>query len=338
MSKKAKTFAALLETNKKAISKFYYKYIFLIIIFGTILLGIIFYKLGAHIVLFGDTTTALGEYVRTVATVLGGALVLLGLWINNRRVAEQTRQNNINERGQTNTRFKDAATLLGSDSVSSILSGIYALHQIALETSIGDKGQRGYVNIIQDILCAYVRENTDTIQNEENGKAWRINKKPTIVIQTIVKVLFKNDKQVYSNLMTDLSDCVLEGINLDESYIANVDFSRTKFIKSSFKNATFVSCYLEDAFIDEVDFSGSSFDKTVFDLSHIKNTSFSKGRISHSDFWNVVFHHVSFKDTLLDNIDFKDADMEDAVNFENTKLGGYSLDEIIAQSGTITKS
>lgn len=338
MSKRAKTFSSLLQTNKKAISKFYYKYIFLIIIFGTILLGIIFYKLGAHIMLFGDTTTALGEYVRTVATVLGGALVLLGLWINNRRVAEQTRQNNINERGQINTRFKDAATLLGSESVSSILSGIYALHQIALETSIGDQAQRGYVNIIQDILCAYVRENTDTIQNEEKGKAWRINKKPTIVIQTIVKVLFKNDKHVYSNLMTDLSDCVLEGINLDEAYIANVDFSRTKFIKSSFKNTTFLSCYLEDAFIDEVDFTGSSFDKTIFDLSHIKNTIFSKGRISHSDFWNVVFHHVSFRDTLLDNIDFKDADMEDGVNFENTKLGGYSLDDIKAKSGILTKN
>lgn len=338
MSKRAKTFSALLETNKKAISKFYYKYIFLIIIFGTILLGIIFYKLDAHIMLFGDTTAALGEYVRTVATVLGGALVLLGLWINNRRVAEQTRQNNINERGQINTRFKDAATLLGSESVSSILSGIYALHQIALETSIGDKGQRGYVNIIQDILCAYVRENTDTIQNEENGKAWRINKKPTIVIQTIVKVLFKNDKQVYSNLMTDLSDCVFEGINLDEAHIANVDFSRTKFIKSSFKKTAFIACYLEDAFIDDVDFTDSSFEKTVFDLSHIKNTSFAKCRIIQSDFWDVVFNKVSFKDAVLDNLDFKDVVLEEDVYFENTKLEGYSPEEIKTKSSIITKS
>lgn len=338
MSKRAKTFSALLETNKKAISKFYYKYIFLIIIFGTILLGIIFYKLDSHIMLFGDTTAALGEYVRTVATVLGGALVLLGLWINNRRVAEQTRQNNINERGQINTRFKDAATLLGSESVSSILSGIYALHQIALETSIGDKGQRGYVNIIQDILCAYVRENTDTIQNEENGKAWRINKKPTIVIQTIVKVLFKNDKQVYSNLMTDLSDCVFEGINLDEAHIANVDFSRTKFIKSSFKKTVFIACYLEDAFIDDVDFTDSSFEKTVFDLSHIKNTSFAKCRIIQSDFWDVVFNKVSFKDAVLDNLDFKDVVLEEDVYFENTKLEGYSAEEIKTKSSIITKS
>lgn len=338
MSKKAKTFSALLETNKKAISKFYYKYIFLIIIFSTILLGIIFYKLDAHIILFGDTTAALGEYVRTVATVLGGALVLLGLWINNRRVAEQTRQNNIAERGQINTRFKDAATLLGSDNVSSILSGVYALHQIALEASVGDKEQRGYVNIIQDILCAYIRENTDTIQNEENGKAWRINKKPTIVIQTILKVFFKNNKQIYSNLMSDLSDCVLEGINLDEAYIANVDFSRTKFIKSSFKKATFVSCYLEDTFIDDVDFGGVNFEKTIFDLSHIKNTSFSKSRISQSDFWDVVFHKVSFKDAVLDNVDFKDADMYNEVSFENTKLSEYSLDEIKTKSSILTKS
>lgn len=338
MSKRAKTFATLLETNKKAISKFYYKYIFLIIIFGTILLGVVFYRLDAHIILFGDTTAALGEYFRTVMTVLGGALVLLGLWINNRRVVEQTRQNNINERGQINTRFKDAATLLGSDSVSSILSGVYALHQIALETSIGTKGQRGYVEIVQDILCAYIRENTDTIQNEENGKAWRINKKPTIVIQTIVKVLFMNDKHVYRNTMTDLSDCVFEGINLDGGHIENVDFSRTKFIKSSLKNALFCSCYLEDAFIDEVDFSGSNFSKAIFDLSHIKNTSFAKSIISKSDFWNVDFHHVSFKDSLLTDVDFKDANMLDAVNFGATILDGLSLDEINERSKDLTKA
>lgn len=338
MSKKAKTFSALLETNKKAISKFYYKYIFMIIIFGTILAGVLFYKLGAHIVLFGNTDAALGEYVKTMITVLGGALVLLGLWINNRRVAEQTRQNNITEKAQINTRFKDAATLLGSENVSSILSGIYALHQIALETSIGSKGQRGYVNIIHDILCAYVRENTDTIQNQDNGKAWRINKKPTIVIQTVLKVLFKNDRMVYSNLMTDLSDCVLEEINLDEAYIANVDFTRTKFIKSSFKNTTFLSCYLEDAFIDEVDFSKSRFDKTIFDLSHIKNTSFSKSQIIQSDFWDVVFNKVTFKDTIFENVDFKDAILEEAVLFENTKLESLSPDEIKTQSSVITKN
>lgn len=337
MSKRAKTFSSLLKSNKKAISKIYYKYIFLIIIFGTILIGILFYKLDAHIVLFGDTPSAPGEYVKTVATVLGGALVVLGLWINNRRVAEQTRQNNIAEKGQINTRFKDAATLLGSEKVSSILSGVYALHQIALESSIGDEMQKGYVRIIHDILCAYVRENTETIVKEDDGREWRVNSKPTIVIQTIMKVLFKNNEFIYSDLMTDLSNCIFEDIDLDDAYMAHVDFSKTKFIRSTAKDCSMVSCYLENTFIDETDFSESSFDKVIFDNSHIKNTIFTSSEFVECDFWDIILFNTTFENSKLKNVDFKNSIFEGTVDFSGTILEEYSLEEIKSKSDTLTK-
>jgi len=337
MSKKEKTFSSILKKNKKAISRLYYKYIFLIIIFGTILIGILFYKLDAHIVLFGDTSSALGEYVKTVATVLGGALVVLGLWINNRRVAEQTRQNNIAEKGQINTRFKDAATLLDSRNVSSMLSGVYALHQIALESSVEDERQRGYVRIIHDILCAYVRENTETIVNEENGKEWRINSKPAIVIQTIMKVLFKNNEFVYSDLMTDLSNCIFENIDLDNANMVNVDFSKTKFIRLSAKDCKFSSCYMENTFIDEVDFGNSSFEKVVFDNSHIKNTSFVDNYFTSCDFWDVILFNTKFYNAQMKDVDFQNAIIEEGVDFENTVLADKTTDEIRNQSLELTK-
>lgn len=338
MKKRTKEFATILQTNKKVISRFYYKYIFLIIILSCIFLGILFYRLDAHIVLFGDTSSALGEYVKTVATVLGGALVLLGLWINNRRVAEQIRQNNISEKAQLNTRFKDAATLLGSENVSSILSGIYALNQIALEASIGDKRQRGYVNIVHDILCAYVRENTDTITNQENGKAWRVNKKPAIVIQTVMKVLFKNDGFIYSNLNTDLSDCVIEDVILDEAYMVNVDFSRTKFIRATMKNATLISCFLTDSFIDDVKFESSVFKKVIFDCSHIRNTSFVDSQMQDCDFWDVILSDVNMTGVHFVNADFKDAVFEKNVVLKNTLLEDCANDEIVKNSKELTKA
>lgn len=337
MQKKKRTFASIMQTQKKVISQFYYKYIFLIIIVVTILVGIIFYKLDAHIMMFGDIPSALGEYVKTLATVMGGALLILGLWINNRRVTEQIRQNNIAEKAQINTRFKDAATLLGSENVSSILSGIYALHQIAMEVSVGNKRQEGYISVIHDILCAYIRENTDNVRNEENGKMWRVNKRPAIVIQTILKVLFKNEKFIYSNLITDLSDCVFEYIDLDNAHLSGVDFSRTKFIKSSFKETTFFSCYFEETFIDGVDFSKSSFEKVIFDFSQIKNTIFANSKMKDSDFWDAGLTKVDFKNTEFRNVDFKGSIFNEDVSFENTSLMKYSLDEIRTQSTDLTK-
>lgn len=336
MHKKTKTFSSIIQSNKKAINKFYHKYILLVIIFGMIAISVILYMLDVHTLLFGANEAALGEYVKIMATVLGGALLGFGLWINNRRVAEQTRQNNIAEKGQINTRFKDAATLLGSEHVSTILSGVYALHQIAMETSGGDKHQKGYINIIHDILCAYIRENTATIRNEKNGKIWRVNEKPTIIIQTIMKVLFKNEGFIYSNLITDLSDCVFENIDLDNGNLAGVDFSRTKFIKSSFKNANFTSCYLEETFIDEADFDKSNFNKVIFDHSYIKNSSLRGVTMKESDFWEVILDTVNFKDAVFNKVDFKDAVFTQKVNFENTPLQNYSLDEIKSNSLQIT--
>ncbi|MBK5722768.1 pentapeptide repeat-containing protein [Dysgonomonas sp. Marseille-P4677] len=337
MSKKSKIFSSILKSNRKAISYFYYKYIFLIIIFGCILTGIIFYKLDAHIILFGDTPSALGEYVKTVATGLGGALVILGLWINNRRVAEQTRQNNIAEKGQINTRFKDAATLLGSGNVSSVISGIYALHQIALESSEEDDIQRRYVNIIHDILCTYVRENTDTIINEDTGKEWRVNSEPTIVIQTIMKVLFKNNEFIYSDYMTDLSNCVFEDIDFDNAHFSNVDFTKTKFIRSTAQNCSFTSCYMENSFMDGMDFSDTSFDKVIFDSSHIKNTSFVSATLKECDFWNTIIFNSNFDNTRLNNVDFKDCIFEGDITFNNTILEKYTLEEIRTKSDILTK-
>lgn len=307
MNKKRKTFASILKKNKEVISGWYYKHIFFIITILTLLISVILYLLDTHILLFGNTDDALGEYVKTMATVLGGALLVLGLSINNRRVTEQTRRNDIAEKGQLSTRFKDAATLLGSEHVSTILSGVYALHQIAEEAYGEDQYQQGYINVVHEILSTYIRENTATVENKEKGKMWRINEKPTVVIQTIMNVLFKNGQGIYNELVTDLSDCVFEDIDMNEAKIIGVDFSRTKFIRSVFKNTYLKSVYLEEVFIDDVDFSKSNFKSVIFDHSFIRNAKFIDTKMTNCDFWGATLDNVDFNKAELKEVDFKDA-------------------------------
>lgn len=325
MQKKKNTFSDIIVTNKKTIKIIYQKYIFLIIISLIIFLSVFFFFKGAHVVMFGRTDTAIGQYIMAVATILGGTLVALGLWVNNRRVSEQIRQNDIAEKAQINMRFKDAATLLGSENVSSTLSGVYALHQIAIESHVGDDTQKGYVNIIHDILCAFIRENTDTVKNEENGKSWRINKKPAIIIETILKVLFKNEKQIYRHLITDLSYCVFEHIYLEDANIIGVDFSKTKFIKSRFKGSVFHSCFMEETFIDEVDFSMCVFEKAIFDNSFIRKTSFEKSKFIQSDFCNSVQTEVKYNKATFVEVDFNGASLDNLIDFEGATFDKTTL-------------
>ncbi|MDD6209574.1 MAG: pentapeptide repeat-containing protein [Bacteroidales bacterium] len=336
MEKKKKTFLFIDKSNNKN-KRFNYKYLFLITVLGFILLAVTLFCFDMHTIMYGDSQSAVGQYIMSVVTVLGGALVGVGLWINNRRVLEQTRQNNIAEKAQINTRFKDAATLLGSENVSSILSGIYALHQIAMETSDGNDTQKGYVSVIHDILCAFIRENTDTIHDEVKGRDWRINKKPPIVIQTILKVLFTNEKQIYKELIADLSYCVFEYINLEEAAFTGVDFSKTKFIKSTFKKSVFESCFMEEAFIDEVDFSGCDFRKIVFDNSLIRKTTFENALLADCDFWHTQQNSVSYKNAGFKNVDFKNSVFENKMNFDETPFKNLSHEQIITDALSLTK-
>lgn len=301
--KKESTFANILISQKLKITNIYHKYVFVIIISLIIIISIFFFFKGAHIIMFGNNDNAIGQYVMAVATIVGGTLVALGLWVNNRRVEEQIRQNNIAEKSQINTRFKDAATLLGNDNVSTTLSGVYALHQIAVDVYNRADTEKGYVQIVQDILCVFIRENTDTIKTEK-GKKWRINKQPTILIETILKVLFKNDKLIYSNLISDLSHCVFENIFLEDAHFIGVDFSNTKFIKSTFKGSTFYSCYFDRAFIDEINFSGCVFIKTVFDNSFIRKTTFEKATFEKTDFCNAEHIKVIYEGASFNEVDF----------------------------------
>ena len=307
MRKKENTFAHILHVNKKRIENIYHKYLFLIIFSLIAVAAVFLFFKEVHFLMFGNVDNAIGQYIMFVATILGGALVALGLWINNRRVGEQIRQNNIAEKSQINTRFKDAATLLGNDNVSSTLAGVYALHQIAVDVYVRNDTENGYVRIIQDILCVFIRENTETIRNEK-GKKWRINKRPTILIETILKVLFSKKTIIYRNLISDLSYCVFENIYFENAHFVGVDFSKTKFIKSTFKGSTFISCYFEDTFIDEVDFSNCIFEKSVFDNSKIRKTKFTQASLVKADFCNVTFTEVNFDNANFDTVDFEGAD------------------------------
>lgn len=67
----------------------------------------------------------------TYLSIIGGACVIYGLYLNNRKIGEQTRQNNIAEKTNIDKRFGDAVGYLNSDNDGIAIGGAYALFQIA---------------------------------------------------------------------------------------------------------------------------------------------------------------------------------------------------------------
>jgi len=270
-----------------------------------IILVYILYRQDTHILLFGNGDTALGQYVNMSGTFLGGLMLIYGLWLNSKRLAEGVKQSVIAKNTQLDRRFKDAADLLANSNSSAILTGIYTLHQIAVETHRSNELEKSDVKIVHQILCAYIRESTNEVKDGKNGKVIVLNDKKPIVIQTILKVLFSNENDIYGHLVTDLSNCVLSGINLEEARFVNVDFSGTLFLNCTFKSSKFYSCYFMNNGFGNVDFSGCSIRNTLIRKAKMNFVSFKECIIDNSIFANSLLFKVSMRDVKRSNLQFE---------------------------------
>ena len=241
-----------MKKDMNQISQFIKKYAYTIVYYalGITLLSLVIavarlYNTGFPEELFGANNEKVkGEFVSLAMAVFGGLLVLLGLIINSQRVREQTRQNEIMERSNINTRFKDAAMLLSSETTSATLSGIHALIQIARETK-NDKSHKGYAKIIHDILCAFIRESSNT-----DGK----RKCADVVIQTIIDELFKNNANLFEEYKADLCSANLNvmdligakliGAKLIEAKLNETDLNGAKLIGAELIRANLINAKL----------------------------------------------------------------------------------------------
>jgi Uncharacterized low-complexity proteins len=174
---------------------------------------------------FGSQERTKFEILTYISAIPAG-LFLIGNLIENTRRNNLT-QDTINltqksiqltEKSNMDIRFKDAATLLGSNETSSMFSGIFALHQIAFDCSFLEKYE--YITIIRKIFCEKVRENKEAPIPS--------------VIQIILDCLVKTDIYVKDNASMNFNDANLTGADLSGANLKNATF-----IGANLKNVDF---------------------------------------------------------------------------------------------------
>ena len=158
------------------------------------------------------------EYRRTLAQILAGCGLLVGLYWTSRRIVaaeENVRvaQDNVRvaQEGHITERFTKAIEQLGQkgpDNMAIRLGGIYALERLAKDSET-DHGP------IMEVLTAYVRENAPR-QEEDPQKA---AEKPPTDIQAILTVIVRRETtgKNRGNDPLDLNHTRLTRANLSEA-------------------------------------------------------------------------------------------------------------------------
>ena len=258
--------------------------------------------------------------ILTYIGVCCGSILLLGSqWTANRRNLIADKRNVITEKGNLDIRFKDAALLLANDNTSAIVSGIYALHQVAVEASKGDKNQQGYVKIVQDILCAFIRENNEYEKDkEDNIIVEKIERtKPKIVFQTIMDVLNDKEHPIYTSSEMDFSNSDLSGMQLEEY----------NFFWAYLTGANLTGADLGDADLTRVDLRGANLTGADLEDTNLTRVYLVGAKLFNAKLFNADLTGAHLMDANLTEANLTGADLIRA-NLAGADLTGADLEEV----------
>lgn len=273
---------------------------------------------------FSDSENPRGEAAKLLAQIIGGTAIIWGVFVANKRAKaiedgnEQTKESNeltkeaniTLEKGNTAERFKNAIEHLGSGVPAIVLGGIYALHQIA-------KDNKEYRNQVLNILCSYIREKASykyepRIKSNPNPnpfsgtgnrgrefgemRAYVKPKESTIVIQTIIDILFKDvsTRIIYKGFKATLSNVKLNNYDFNNCYFENVEISDSLFISAEFDFAIFKNVTLKRSDFFKASFLQANFEEVGIDHSRLVDSvfhqcKFYKSRINSSNFFGAGF-------------------------------------------------
>ncbi|MDR0995640.1 MAG: pentapeptide repeat-containing protein [Tannerella sp.] len=257
--------------------------------------------------LFGYRNISPSEIITYFGVAAGGIILLRQLFATDKRIDLQDESNRIQAKGQLDTRFKDASMLLGSENTSSILAGVYALHQVAVEASQSE--QKGYVTVVKNILCAFLRENSEVVKDgekeeasDEKTKALK-RKKPDIVFQSIVNVLFKEpDYTVYKGTQTDLKWTCLSGLDLVGAVLPKAVLSKADLREAELPNASLRGAYLNGVNLHRANLRGA-----YLLLASLQDADLSRTRLSEADLCRAQLPSANLKDAVLCNANLSEA-------------------------------
>lgn len=275
----------------------------------------------------------------TLAQIVGGAVVLAGLYITWRRLSatEKTveatwRSVNVSQEGQITGRFTQAIDQLGSNRPDGVpkleirLGGIYALERIARDS------ERDHWPIME-VLTAYIRENAPWTADEPAARP------PEAIpadIQAILTVLGRRTRSYRreENRWLDLSRADLRGANLvgahleganltgshlEEANLTGAHLEEATLFKAHLEEATLLKAHLEEADLGETHLEGAG-----LDAAHLEGTYLAEAHLEEVDLFEAHLKKTDIRRAnLTDVIGLTREQLESAITDERTVLPHY---------------
>ena len=249
------------------------------------------------------------EYRRTLAQILAGCGLLVGLYWNSRRVKATEDNVRVAEEGHITERFTRAIAQLGNKENRAIrLGGIYALERLAKDSE-KDYGP------IMEVLTAYVRENA----TKQGKYAEEAAVKPTTDIQAILTVIGRrettgknrgNDRLDLSN--THLHGVVILGADLSGADLSGALLGRADLSGALLGGADLGGATLSGALLSEATLSRAFLREAGLGGAGLGGADLTNANLGGATLSGAFLREADLSGAGLGGADLTDADLTDA--------------------------
>jgi uncharacterized protein YjbI with pentapeptide repeats len=277
------------------------------------------------------------EARKTLAQIIGGVLVLAGLYSSVKTFDLQRQTENVQEQGQINERFTRAIDQLGAlvpgaaldkngtpkINLEVRLGGIYALEQIA------NDAPEKYHWTVMEVLTAYVRENSRAPEQAAIVRATHeqseARPRPRADIQAVLDVIGRRDiAHDPPGKHLNLSATHLEGAELSFAHLDRADLSSAHVERADLSGADLSNAHLSRAHLLETDLEGADLKGASLYRAELKGASFI-GFGSFGKFGGAAnLEGADFMSADLSGSDLLDADLR-GVDLQGADLTGAEL-------------
>jgi hypothetical protein len=272
------------------------------------------------------------DLVLTLAQILGGTALLLGLYFTWRGQQNAQAQLEINRRGHVTERFTQAIDQLGSDNLEIRLGGIYSLERTAYE-------DRDHHWPVMEVLTAYVRQHAPRKPEEESGE--HIHPPPP-EIQAILTVIgrrspyhrygtFADGRKIEPGPI-DLHDSELRGADLRGAHLGAADLAGAHLQRALLQGADLQRARLRQAKLQRVDLlkaslQGADLQGANLQRASLRGAHLQGAHLQGADFQKSRLRGADLLKARLQYADFREADLQEV------KVTDEQLDEVMSLQG-----
>lgn len=262
----------------------------------------------------------------TLAQIIGGIIVLLGLYLTfqNVRVAQENAriaQKNVSvtEEGKITDRFSKAVELLGSEKLEIRLGGIYALERIARDS------QKDHWTVME-VLTAFVRENAEPQSKEAKAEKDRgtssyvYREKPREDIQAIMTIIGRRKWIETEPQKLNLQGVYLAGCELTMANLASANLYEANLNGASLEGANLVKTEIDEGYLIKANLRGADLTDASLFYADLTGAKLEYANLKDTSFCHSILVNASLLKAFLEGANLEGAVLATVQNLTSKQL------------------